>query len=41
MGDIKMDLRETGCESVYWFHLAQHEVPQWALVKMAMNLCIP
>jgi hypothetical protein len=26
--DIKMDLRETGCEDVEWIHLAQ-DVVKW------------
>jgi hypothetical protein len=33
-----MDLKETGCEGVYWIYLA-HDMDQWrALVNLLMNL---
>jgi hypothetical protein len=35
---IKMDLRETGWESVDWIQLALDRDQWWALVNTAMNL---
>jgi hypothetical protein len=36
--NIKMDLREIGCEGVEWIHLAQTKGKWQALVNMVMNL---
>jgi hypothetical protein len=36
--DIKMDLKETGCEDVDWIHLAQDRVQWWVLVNVVMSL---
>jgi hypothetical protein len=39
--NIKIDLRETGCDGVDWIELAQ-ERDQWrALVNTVMNLRVP
>jgi hypothetical protein len=39
--NIKMDLREIGCDVVDWIKMAQYR-DQWrALVKTAMNLRVP
>jgi hypothetical protein len=39
--NIRMDIREIGCEGVDWIHLAQHR-DQWrAVVNTVMNLRIP
>jgi hypothetical protein len=35
---IRVDLREIGCGSVEWIHLAQHRDWWWALVNTVMNL---
>jgi hypothetical protein len=41
MDNIKIDLRETGWDGVYWIDLAQDR-DQWkALVKTVMNLLVP
>jgi len=38
--NIRMDIRETGWEGVYWIHLA-HDGDQWqALVNTVMSLQI-
>jgi hypothetical protein len=39
--DIKMDLRETGFESVDWIHLAYYRDQWWDLVNVVMNLQLP
>jgi len=36
--NIRMNLREIGCEGVDWMHLAQDREQWWALVNMVMNL---
>jgi len=38
--NINMDLEETWCEDVDWFHLAEDGV-QWALVSTVMSLQVP
>jgi hypothetical protein len=39
--NIKIDLRETGCDGMVWIELAQDR-DQWrALVNMVMNLQVP
>jgi len=35
--NIRMDLREIGCEDVYWIHLAQDRNRWCAVVNMIMN----
>jgi hypothetical protein len=37
---IKMDLKEVGCEDVYWIHLAQHTTPSQVLMSTVMNLWV-
>jgi hypothetical protein len=39
--NMNMGLKEIGCESVDWIHLAQHRIQWWVLVKIIMNLCVP
>jgi hypothetical protein len=39
--NIKMVLKETGYEDVYWNHMAQDRVQWWTLVKLVMNLQVP
>jgi hypothetical protein len=39
LGDVKMDLREIGCET--WIHLAQDRDKWWALVNTVLNRCVP
>jgi hypothetical protein len=36
--NIKMDLRETGCEDVSWMELAEDRVQWRALVLVVLNL---
>jgi hypothetical protein len=36
--DIKMDLKEVGCKSMYWSSLAQDRGKWRALVNTVMNL---
>jgi hypothetical protein len=41
MNNIKLDLREIGCDGVDWIDLAQN-MDQWrAFVKTIMNLRVP
>jgi hypothetical protein len=41
VNNIKMDLREIGCDDVDWIDMAQ-ERDQWrALVKTILNLRVP
>jgi hypothetical protein len=41
VNDIKMDLKEIGCDSMDWIDLAQDR-DQWrALFNMVMNLQVP
>jgi hypothetical protein len=37
-GNIKMNLRETGCENVDWIHLAENKDRWQALVNRELNL---
>jgi hypothetical protein len=39
-GNIKMDFRETGWESMDWIDLVQHSDKSWAAIKMVMNLWV-
>jgi hypothetical protein len=39
--NIRMDLREMGCESVDWMHLAQDRGQWWVLVNMVMKFWGP
>jgi hypothetical protein len=41
MDNIRIDLRETGCDGLHWVDLAQNR-DQWrALVNTVMNLRVP
>jgi hypothetical protein len=41
VNNIKMDLREIGCDGMDWINLAQNK-DQWkALVNTVMNLPVP
>jgi hypothetical protein len=40
-GNIRMDLREIGWESVNWFHLSQDRDQWLAVLNMVMNLWVP
>jgi hypothetical protein len=39
--NIKMDVKETGCDGVDWIHFTQDEDHRRAFVKTAMNLRVP
>jgi hypothetical protein len=39
--NIKLDLKELGCESEVWLRLAQYRVHWWDTVNTAMNFQIP
>jgi hypothetical protein len=39
--NIKMDLKETECKVVDWFHMAQDKIQWQALLNMVMNFQIP
>jgi hypothetical protein len=39
--NIKMDLKEIGCEIVYMIHLVLDKDLQWALVNTVTNLRVP
>jgi len=39
--NIRMDLREIGCEGVDWMHLAEGRDQWQALVKTVMNCQVP
>jgi hypothetical protein len=38
MDNIKIHIREIGCDGVYWFHIVQNRDPWRALVNTVMNL---
>jgi hypothetical protein len=40
MGDIIMDVRETGWDGANWIHLAQDGVEWGAVVNTVMNLLL-
>jgi hypothetical protein len=40
-GDIRMDLREKGCEVVDWMHLDQDRNQWLTVVNTVMNLRVP
>jgi len=40
-GNIRIDLRETGCEDEDWMHLTQDIDQWWAVMNTAMNLQVP
>ena len=39
--NIKIDLREVGCDGRDWINLAQNKDRWWAYVSAAMNLRVP
>ena len=39
--NIKMDLREVGCDSGDWIALAENRDQWWAYVRTVMNLRVP
>ena len=39
--NIKMDLREVGCDSRDWIDLAEDRDHWWAYVRVVMNLRVP
>jgi hypothetical protein len=39
--NIKMDLREKGCNCIDWIDLVQDRDQWWALVNKVMNLQVP
>jgi hypothetical protein len=39
--DVKLDIREIGCEGVDWIHLAQDRNQWWAVVNTVMNIWVP
>jgi hypothetical protein len=39
--NIKIHLRETGCEDVDWIRLAQDRDQWWAVVNTVMNIPVP
>jgi hypothetical protein len=42
MGEnIKMDVKETGCDIVNFMHFAQDRGQWWALVSTVLNLWVP
>lgn len=40
-GNVKMDLKEAGCEDMHWFLLAKCRDRWWALVSTVMNHRVP
>jgi hypothetical protein len=41
VGNIKLDLREIGCDGMDWINLEQDRDQWMALVNMVMNLQVP
>jgi hypothetical protein len=39
--NIKMDLKQIGCEYVDWIYLARDRCKRWAVVNADMNLRVP
>jgi hypothetical protein len=39
--NIKMGLKEVGCEDMDWINAAQDGDRWWALVNVAMKICVP
>ena len=39
--NIKMDLRDVGCDAGDWIDYAQDKVQWWAYVRKVMNLRVP
>jgi hypothetical protein len=39
--NIKMGLKETGCEVIDWVYPAQDRIQWWAFVNTVMNLHVP
>jgi hypothetical protein len=41
LDNIKMDLREIGCDGMDWIDLARNRDQLWALMNTVMNLRVP
>jgi hypothetical protein len=39
--NIKLDLKEIGCDDMDWFHLAEYRFQWWALVNTVICLLGP
>jgi hypothetical protein len=39
--NVKTDYKEIGCESLDWFHVTEGNVHWWAVLNMALLLCVP
>jgi hypothetical protein len=39
--NIKMDIREIGCDGINWVDVAQDRDQWWALVNTVLNLRVP
>jgi hypothetical protein len=40
-GNVRLDVRETGWDSVDWIHLTQDRNQWWALMNTVMNIWVP